>query len=82
MAEKEINARLDLQGVLCPLNFVKAKLKLEEMEPGEVLEIIIDDDEAVSNVPRSLKNEGHHILQLQKQEKTYRLVVQKSEKPD
>lgn len=33
MAENEVNARLDLQGVLCPLNFVKAKLKLEEMEP-------------------------------------------------
>ena len=28
---------LDLQGVLCPINFVKTKLKLEEMEIGQVL---------------------------------------------
>jgi len=82
MAEKEVNTSLDLQGVLCPLNFVKAKLKLEEMEPGDVLELIIDDDEGATNVPRSLKNEGHQVLSLEKQGNTYRMLVKKSGKKD
>ncbi len=34
---------LDLRGVLCPLNFVKAKVKLEEMQEGQVLKIILDE---------------------------------------
>lgn len=78
MAEIKVNASLDLQGVLCPLNFVKAKLKLEDMEPGEVLELIIDDDEGATNVPRSLKNEGHQVLSLEKKGNTFRMLVKKS----
>src|SRR3989304_3201750 len=34
---------LDLRGVVCPINFVQTKLKLEEMELGQVLELILDD---------------------------------------
>jgi tRNA 2-thiouridine synthesizing protein A len=82
MAENEVNARLDLQGVLCPLNFVKAKLKLEEMEPGEILELILDDDEATTSVPRSLKNEGHQIIKIEKLDNIFRMLVQKSGKQD
>jgi tRNA 2-thiouridine synthesizing protein A len=82
MAENEVNARLDLQGVLCPLNFVKAKLKLEEMEPGEILELILDDDEATTSVPRSLKNEGHQIIKIEKLDNIFRMLVQKSGKHD
>jgi len=82
MAENEVNARLDLQGVLCPLNFVKAKLKLEEMEPGEILELILDDDEATTSVPRNLKNEGHQIIKIEKLDNIFRMLVQKSGKHD
>jgi tRNA 2-thiouridine synthesizing protein A len=82
MAENEVSARLDLQGVLCPLNFVKAKLKLEEMEPGEILELILDDDEATTSVPRSLKNEGHQIIKIEKLDNIFRMLVQKSGKHD
>ncbi|MEK6713072.1 MAG: sulfurtransferase TusA family protein, partial [Nitrospirota bacterium] len=53
---------LDLKGVLCPINFVKTKLKLEEMEVGQVLEVILDDGEPMRNVPRSVKAEGHKII--------------------
>ena len=52
---------LDLSGVTCPMNFVKAKLKLEFMEIGETLNIIIDDGEPIKNVPASLRNEGQTI---------------------
>ncbi len=55
---------LDLRGEVCPYTFVKTKLKLEEMASGEDLAIILDDPEAMANVSRSLKNEGHQILGL------------------
>lgn len=56
--------RIDLRGVSCPTNFVKAKLALEDMESGEQIEILLDDGEPVKNVPRSLKAEGHKLLGL------------------
>jgi tRNA 2-thiouridine synthesizing protein A len=53
---------LDLRGVMCPFNFVKTKLKLEEMEEGQILAVLLDDGMAFTNVPKSVENEGHTIL--------------------
>jgi len=55
---------IDLRGVSCPTNFVKAKLALEELDDGQQAEILLDDGEPVKNVPRSLKAEGHKLLGL------------------
>ena len=76
--ERKIDAKLDLKGVACPYNFVKTKLKLEEMDAGQVLQIIIDDGEPYQNVPRSVLNEGHKILEEEKiEDKHYRIVIEK-----
>jgi len=55
---------IDLRGICCPTNFVKAKLAIEELDSGEKVEIILDDGEPVKNLPRSLKAEGHSLLGL------------------
>ncbi len=55
---------VDLRGICCPANFVRAKLAIEEFETGERVQILLDDGEAVKNVPRSLKAEGHRLLAL------------------
>lgn len=71
---------IDLRGVSCPTNFVKAKLALEEMETGETVRILLDDGEPVKNVPRSLKADGHKLLGLkQADEGHYILEVEKGE---
>ena len=77
MEEKKPEAYLDLRGIVCPTNFVKTKLKLEEMNPGEVLEIIIDEGEPMANVPRSLKEEGHKIIKVEKLNGSFRLSIEK-----
>lgn len=53
---------LDLRGVMCPLNYVKTKLKLELMDEGERLEVWLDAGEPITNVPMSLRNDGHNVL--------------------
>lgn len=55
---------IDLRGVCCPTNFVKAKLAIEELETGDTVQMLIDDGEPVKNLPRSLKAEGHKLLAL------------------
>ena len=71
---------IDLRGVSCPTNFVKAKLALEELETGEQVEILLDDGEPVKNVPRSLKSDGHKLLGLQETAAGhYLLTVEKGE---
>lgn len=71
---------IDLRGVSCPTNFVKAKLALEDIETGDTLQILLDDGEPVKNVPRSLKAEGHKLLGLkQADEGHYILELEKSD---
>ena len=74
----ESNDTLDLRGVVCPINFVKTKLKLESMAQGQVLEILVDSGEPIQNVPKSIKDEGHRILEVKKEADSFRLKIQKS----
>ena len=77
MEEKRPAANLDLRGVICPVNFVKTKLKLEEMDTGEILEVLIDAGEPIANVPRSIKEEGHKIIKVEKIDGHFRLLIEK-----
>jgi TusA-related sulfurtransferase len=52
---------IDLRGVLCPLTWVKARLALEALEPGDSLELLLDPGEAWQSVPRSAREEGHRV---------------------
>ncbi|MBI5307082.1 MAG: sulfurtransferase TusA family protein [Planctomycetes bacterium] len=69
---------IDLRGVLCPINFVKTKLKLEMMDSGQILEVILDDGEPIRSVPRSLKEEGHKIIKVENKDGAYHLLVKKT----
>lgn len=80
MSEIQIKANetLDLKGVPCPLNYVRTKLKLETMQAGEILEVILDDGQPIKNVPLSLKQDGHEILIQEKiNERFWKIFVKK-----
>lgn len=79
MSENVIDEKIDLRGVLCPINFVKTKLKLEMMEEGQVLEVTLDDGEPMRNVPRSVKEEGHKIIKVEKLGEDYKICIKKSQ---
>lgn len=53
--------RLDLRGTPCPINFVRTKLKLQEMLPGSLLEVWLDAGEPIEQVPASLAGAGYPI---------------------
>ena len=72
------DSTLDLRGVMCLINFVKTKLKLESMEPGEVLEVILDSGDPIQNVPKSIKEEGHKIVEVKKEGDFFRIKVQRN----
>jgi tRNA 2-thiouridine synthesizing protein A len=71
---------IDLRGVSCPVNFVKAKLALEDLDNGTTVRILLDDGEPVKNLPRSLKADGHRLIGLkQAEEGHYVLELEKVE---
>ncbi|NPA17510.1 MAG: sulfurtransferase TusA family protein [Aquificae bacterium] len=60
----KIDRELDLKGEVCPFTFVKSKLIIEQMEPGQVLRVILDYKPSVENVPKSMREEGQEVLQV------------------
>ncbi len=53
---------IDITGEVCPMTFVRTKLRLERMRPGEILSVRLRGEEPLRNVPRSARDEGHIIL--------------------
>lgn len=75
-ADKELN----LKNEVCPYTFVKSKLAIEGMEIGQVLRVVVDYLPSTKNVPSSMENEGHEILDVsQINESDWQIVIRKGE---
>ncbi len=69
---------IDITDVTCPITFVKTKVALEELDEGQILQVHLNDGEPVQNVPRSIKEEGHEVLDLSENgDGTYELFIRK-----
>lgn len=68
---------VDLTREVCPITFVKAKLHMERMAPGELIEFVLKEGDQIRDVPRSLKEEGHRIEAVRQEGERYRLRVRK-----
>ncbi len=44
------------------MTFVRTKLRLERLNPGETLAVRLRGEEPLRNVPRAARDEGHTIL--------------------
>jgi tRNA 2-thiouridine synthesizing protein A len=52
---------LDVTADTCPLTWVRTKLALERLGPGETLVVEVPEGEALENVPRSAVEAGHEV---------------------
>lgn len=78
------NYYLDITADVCPMTFVRTKLLVERMRPGETLEVRLKGAEPLINVPRSVAELGHEILGLTAEDEqgapgAYRLLIRKAQ---
>jgi sulfite reductase (ferredoxin) len=59
------------------MNFVKAKLALASIAAGRKMEILLDDGQPIQNVPGSLEQEGHTILEKNKIDNYWSVLIEK-----
>jgi TusA-related sulfurtransferase len=52
---------LDVSALRCPMTWVRTKLELDRLGPGQTLEVTLPPGEAVVNVPRSAREAGHAV---------------------
>ena len=76
--EFEVDDKVDITDVTCPVTFVKTKVALEELDEGQILQVHINDGEPIQNVPRSVKEEGHEVLKIvDNEDGTFELYIRK-----
>ena len=76
--EFDVDDKVDITDVNCPVTLVKTKVALEELDEGQILQVHLNDGEPVQNVPRSVKEEGHEVLKLlDNGDGTYELFIKK-----
>ncbi len=54
--------RIDITAERCPMTFVRTRLALDRLAPGEILEVILAGDEPCRSVPETAVSLGHDIL--------------------
>lgn len=67
----------DLRGVKCPLNWAKAKVRLEALAAGATLEILLDDPKGVRDIPRAAEAEGYTVLEVRDEDDGWHLLVER-----
>jgi TusA-related sulfurtransferase len=55
---------LDITTDVCPMTFVRTKLLMEKMRPGERAEVRLKGAEPLDNVPKSVREIGHTVVSL------------------
>ena len=61
MTERLPDRQLDLCGTPCPLNFIRCRLTLESMAPGQLLQVDLDPGEPEEVVVPGLRRDGHQV---------------------
>lgn len=73
--------KLDLRGKICPMTFVYTKLAIEELNKGDIIEVVVDFPPAVENIPDSCKRQSLaellDITEIDSYKKSWRLSLKK-----
>lgn len=77
MDREKIDKQIDITEEICPMTFVKTKLKLETMTPGEVLAVTLREGEPLQNVPKSVRDEGHKVLDIRREGEFYKILIER-----
>ncbi len=68
--------RLDLRGVKCPLSWAHARVRLETMPIGEELELLVDEAQAATDIPRAAEASGHHVVGVIEDGPLWRITIE------
>ncbi len=71
------NRTLDCIGLYCPEPVFKTRLELDELNVGEVLEVVADDPAAEEDIRSLVKNLGHELLEIRKDGNIVHLLIKR-----
>ena len=69
---------LDVRGFTCPYPVIYTRKALSNINPGEILEVIIDNPPSCETVPSAVREDGHEILKFEEIDRgVWRILIKK-----
>ena len=59
---EQLDMQLDITNELCPMTFVRTRLALDRLSPGQRLDVRLRGDEPLRNVSNNVVSLGHALL--------------------
>lgn len=60
------------------MTFVKTKIKLSQIQKGDILEVLLTEGEPLNNVPKSAAEQGYKVLSVEHVEgQIHKVTIQK-----
>ncbi|MFQ5735461.1 MAG: sulfurtransferase TusA family protein [Thermodesulfobacteriota bacterium] len=78
MNEYLADKTLDTRGLSCPMPSVKTALALEQMAPGQVIEVLTDDPVSKKDLPVWAESTGNVLLGVEEDNTTIRIYLKKA----
>jgi TusA-related sulfurtransferase len=72
----DLPLELDLCGVKCPLSWAMAKVRLEELARGSVIDLVLDDAQGARDIPRAAEAAGHHVVGVARDADRWRITIE------
>lgn len=68
---------IDARGLPCPVNWARAKAALEEVAPGTLVEVLVDDPRSRRDLPVAAEAEGYAVLVVETVADHLRILIEK-----
>lgn len=60
------------------MTFVKTKIELSKLKDGDLLEVLLSAGEPLENVPRTAREQGYHVVDIQSvADSIYKVIIKK-----
>jgi tRNA 2-thiouridine synthesizing protein A len=72
-----INRKLDCLGLFCPEPVFQTRLEMDQLQKGEILEVIADDPAAEEDIKRLVKTLGQELIEFNKEDGKLRFLIKR-----
>lgn len=77
MSKIQINRKLDCLGLFCPEPVFQTRMKMDELQKGEILEVIADDPAAEEDIKRLVKTLGQELVEFSKEDGKLHFLIKR-----
>lgn len=72
------DATLDCIGLYCPMPIHNTAKKLKELKPGQVLEVLADDEGIKEDIPAWCRATGNELVGIEEENGEYKAYIRKA----